>query len=92
MAGFVLRHITNAQGSSEGDFASMDGDTADRQHVKKVHDAEWLSLPMVCKPIFCCTAIHCLHMQAAAAMAVGVGSFSDPEDVPVSRVAEQRHS
>ena len=29
--------------------------------------------------------LNVLRMQAAAAMAVGVGSFSDPDDVPVSR-------
>ena len=28
--------------------------------------------------------LNVVHMQAAAAMAVGVGSFSDPDDVPVS--------
>lgn len=70
----------------------MDGNTADRQHVKKVHEAAWLLLPMICKPTSHCTATRCLHIQAAAAMAVGVGSFSDPDDVPVSRLAELRHS
>ena len=33
--------------------------------------------------LFFALDLNPVHMQAAAAMAVGVGSFSDPDDVPV---------